>query len=301
MKYDPIKITIIMILVLLVLPTFAVRAENPQAILNQYIADLQKNPNDFTLREKIIRHVQTMRPKPAVPDEAQKYMDRGLAAIEGGKGEEDFRAASVEFTKAASLAPWLGDAYRNLAIAQDKSGQFDAALKSLRLYLLTSPSPADEAWAKSLINKVEYRKEKAAKESSPQAIAEKKQFTDEELIRKINGARFTNSYRDETYGTGAENTIDVRGDAAIYGIIITWTRDGKPIEGFPFGEWRQTSRGSVRGRKIIIPNQSWSYRKGSWFPHEPMICSISENGSALTCNQTTQTNNQLTTTYQRQR
>lgn len=164
--------------------------DNPQSILKQYISDLQKNPSDYALREKIIRHVQTMKPKPAVSDEAQKYMDRGLAAIEGGKGEEDFRAASVEFTKAASLAPWLGDAYRNLAIAQDKSGQFDAALKNLRLYLLTSLSPADEAWAKSLINKVEYRKEKAAKESSPTAIAAQEQKMFDDLLRKIDGRRY---------------------------------------------------------------------------------------------------------------
>ncbi len=284
------------------IPLSIFAGDNPQSLLKQYISDLQKNPSDYALREKIIRHVQTMRPKPAVPDEALKYMDRGLAAIEGGKGEEDFRAASVEFTKAASLAPWLGDAYRNLAIAQDKSGQFDAALKNLRLYLLTSPSHADEAWAKSLINKVEYRKEKAAGASKQQATAEKKQLTDEELIRKINGARYTHSFRDEKFGSGGESTIDVQGNVAIYGLIITWTRDGKPIQGFPFGVWGKTGRdGFVRGRQIIIPEQSWSYRNGSWFPHEPMICAIGENGSTLSCNQTIQSGSQLTTTYRQQR
>jgi hypothetical protein len=127
-------------------------------------------------------------------------------------------------------------------------------------------------------------------------------MTDEELIKKINGARYTRSYRDETYGTGGEGTIDVRGNVAIYGLIITWTRDGKPIEGFPFGVWRQTGRdGFVRGRQIIIPEQSWAWRNGSWFPHEPMICAIGENGSTLTCNQTIQTGSQLTTTYRQQR
>ena len=166
------------------------QAQSPQQTLNQYVADLQKNPNDYVLREKIIKHVQAMSPKPAVPDEAQKYMDRGLAAIEGGKGEEDFRAASAEFLKAVNLAPWLGNAYRNLAIAQDKSGQYDAALRNLRLYLLTSPSPADEAWAKSLINKVEYRKEKAARESSPVAIAAQEQKKFAELLKKMDGRRY---------------------------------------------------------------------------------------------------------------
>ncbi len=182
----------------------AVQAQSPQQTLNQYVADLQKNPNDYALREKIIRYVQTMKSKPAVPDEAQKYMDRGLAAIEGGKGEEDFRAASAEFSKAVNLAPWLGDAYRNLAIAQDKSGQYDAALKNLRLYLLTSPSPADEAWAKSLINKVEYRKEKAAKEPSRQTAVALKQNTYDDLLRKIDGRRYRET-------RGGPVIIEVRG------------------------------------------------------------------------------------------
>jgi len=208
----------------------AAQAQTPQQTLNQYISDLQKNPNDYALREKIIRHAQTMKPKPAVPEEAQKYMDRGLAAIEGGKGEEDFRAASAEFSKAVNLAPWLGDAYRNLAIAQDKSGQYDAALKNLRLYLLTSPPPADEAWAKSLINKVEYRKEKAARESSPQAVAAKKQQTYEEWLRSLDGARFAGPsnilhayYENEVTIRGSKlywRTSCVRGSGCIAGWFV---------------------------------------------------------------------------------
>ena len=211
------KLAFIFLLAMIVGLPCSAQAQSPQQTLNQYVADLQKNPNDYALREKIIRHVQTMKPKPAVPDEAQKYMDRGLAAIEGGKGEEDFKAASAEFAKAANLAPWLGDAYRNLAIAQDKSGQYDAALKNLRLYLLTSPSPADEAWAKSLINKVEYRKEKAAKEWSPAAIAAQEQKKFAELLKKMDGRRYkaqappTSPYR---------FVVDVQGKMLVFGRIF---------------------------------------------------------------------------------
>jgi tetratricopeptide (TPR) repeat protein len=204
MNNYPLKTLVTIALVLLTLSVSSSHAQSPQQTLTQYVADLKKNPNEYALREKIIRHVQTMKPKPAVPDEARKYMDRGMAAIEGGKGEEDFRAASVEFTKAANLAPWLGDAYRNLAIAQDKSGQYDAALKNLRLYLLTSPSPVDEAWAKSLINKVEYRKEKEAKESSPAAKAAKKQSEHEDWLRKVDGRRYRES-------RGGPSELQVRG------------------------------------------------------------------------------------------
>ncbi len=42
------------------------QAQSPQQTLNQYISNLQKNPNDYALREKIIRHVQAMKPAPGV-------------------------------------------------------------------------------------------------------------------------------------------------------------------------------------------------------------------------------------------
>lgn len=38
--------------------------------LKQYVADLQKNPGDDALREKIIKLALTLNPKPALPDEA---------------------------------------------------------------------------------------------------------------------------------------------------------------------------------------------------------------------------------------
>jgi len=40
---------------------------NPQEALRQYVADLQKSPNDYALREKIIRPVQGMKPEPGEP------------------------------------------------------------------------------------------------------------------------------------------------------------------------------------------------------------------------------------------
>ena len=84
------------------------QAQTPQQNLNQYVADLQKNPGDYALREKIIRHVQTMKPAPGVPDDARRFMNRGMAAAEGAKTESDYRDAIQEFQKAVNIAPWLG-------------------------------------------------------------------------------------------------------------------------------------------------------------------------------------------------
>ncbi len=57
----------VLFFVTLILLFSSVYAQTPQETLNQYISDLQKNPDDYALREKIIKHVQTMKPAPAIP------------------------------------------------------------------------------------------------------------------------------------------------------------------------------------------------------------------------------------------
>ncbi len=174
----------------IVLPFYWTRsyAQSPQETLNQYISDLQKNPNDYALREKIVKHVQTMKPAPAVPEEAKKYVNRGVAAGEGAKTENDYKDAIDEFQKAVNIAPWLGAGYRGLAVMQDKAGQYSQALQNLKLFLLTNPSTADTEAAKTLRDKIEYRQEKATKETSAEAIAERPKNKQEEFIRSLQGA-----------------------------------------------------------------------------------------------------------------
>jgi hypothetical protein len=57
-------------------------------------SDLQNNPNDNALREKIIIRVKmVMKPKPAIPEEAERFMARGTAAIKNAKNPDDFKDA----------------------------------------------------------------------------------------------------------------------------------------------------------------------------------------------------------------
>ena len=74
------------------LVSFSAHAQcaNPQETLNQYISDLQNNPNDYALREKIIKHVQTMRPAPAIPLEVERFEGRAEFAFKNAKSEADF-------------------------------------------------------------------------------------------------------------------------------------------------------------------------------------------------------------------
>jgi len=145
-------------------PPVQAQTTNAEETLKQYVAELQTNPSDKALREKIIKLAVEMNPSPETPAEARKYMARGIAAFKGAKTEADFKDAAEEFAKALNIAPWLANGYRDLAIARDKTGQYDRALSNLKWYLLTKPAPADVVWAEDLKAQIEYRKEKAAKE-----------------------------------------------------------------------------------------------------------------------------------------
>ncbi len=189
-----------------------------QQTLNQYVVDLQNNPNDTALRERIIALAQTVNPPPDVPSEARRHMSRGVAAVEDAKTPDDFKDACNEFQQATTLAPWLANGYRNLAIAQDKAGMYDEALTSLRLYLLTRPSSTDADWAEDLKSKVEYRKERIAKakeeENSPQAAAAREQKSFEDLLSRMDGRRYTGSD-----GLCWVNVLDIKGRSFVPGQI----------------------------------------------------------------------------------
>ena len=222
--------TALLAFMLISMPIPAVHAQTPQQTLNQYIADLQKNPNDYALREKIIRHVQTMRPAPVVPEEAKRHLVRGKAAFKGAKEARDFQDAADEFKKALLYAPWLAEGYYNLGVIQDKAGQYDDAMKNLKFYLIAAPKAPDAEKVKELVYEIEYRKEKAAKDKeaasrkaaedqrAQQEAAAKKQ---QEFLNRINGARYAHYFWANRSDTGARTqyviTLDVRGDTMTQG------------------------------------------------------------------------------------
>ncbi len=214
------------------------QAQSPtqQEALIQYVADLQKTPNDTALREKIIRYVQTMTPAPAIPEEAERFMARGAAAVKGAKTEADFQDAAREFEKASLAAPWLPAAYYNLGITQDKAGKYREAMQSLKLYLLAAPEASDAKAVKTLIYEIEYRQEKAAKDSSPAAIAETKQNTFEDLLRKIDGRRYT--AKNPFYNEGMY--LDVRGKVFVKGAFTFNRRVEVERQRFEIRGWQTT-------------------------------------------------------------
>jgi len=134
--------------------------------LTCYVKALQSAPDgsagDLQLREKIITLAQEIKPAPAIPEEAQRYMARGQAVVEDAKSNRDYIEAAKEFQKAANAAPWWADAYYNLGLTQEKTEQYPEAVKNLKLYIRAAPDAQDLQAVNTKIFKLEYKMEKAA-------------------------------------------------------------------------------------------------------------------------------------------
>ena len=185
-----------LILLIAVCPTFAQDSSSLRDQLKQLIADLQKSPSDTALREKIIKLALTLDPKPVVPEETKRFVARGLAAAEEAKETKDYRDAAAEFEKASLAAPWLGQPYRDLGIVQDKAGDYAAATRNLKLYLLSEPDSAEAEKAKELIYKIEFKQEKAEKELEAKAEEQRRQQRSAEAAKAAQDQRISSKRQD---------------------------------------------------------------------------------------------------------
>ena len=167
---NPARNLVFILILSALAPAFAAAAPvSPRAELKQLVAELQTSPDNRALREKIIKLALTLKPAPAVPEEAERRMARGAAAIEGASSAEGFADAVAEFKLTVNAAPWLAAGYFNLAAAQEKAGRPAEALMSLKLYLLAAPDAKDAEAVRAKVYKLEYAAEKAAKGASPEA------------------------------------------------------------------------------------------------------------------------------------
>ena len=208
----------------------AANAESPREQLNGLVQQLQKSPEDDALRAKIIKLAKTLRPQPSIPDEAERRMVRGTEAFKEAKSATDYQAAATEFQQATLAAPWDGDAYFNLGVAQDKAEQYDAAIHSLKFAQLVSPSKAIQ----DMIYKIQYQQEKA---NAPAALAARQAAlaarqaasqaaSDEALIQRLDGAVFALRQENQAYRSEMEVRIN-KGYATLSDVVTAVTEFGR--------------------------------------------------------------------------
>jgi len=205
-----------------------------QETLNQYVADLQKNPDDQALRENIIKLVVTINPKPITPQGAVMHEGAAEFAIKHAKTAADFADAAKEYEQALLSAPWSAQDYFNCGVAYEKAEQYDAAVKNFNLYLVAAPGAKDTNDVLKRIGGLEYAANKAAKESSPEAVAAKQETDYAQWLKNLDGARYTGPYivSDQQY----EDELTVRG------AIMNWRQrvtvyGQNAVQEVPVGQW----------------------------------------------------------------
>lgn len=146
----------IIAVITLVVPCLAAPAKRGSNAdeLKQHVEDLKKSPGNTSLREKIIKLSLGMK-TPAVPEEAERNMARGTAFAEKASDVAGYQKAIAEFEAASNAAPWLGLAYFNLGVMQEKAGLFNEAIQSLKLYLMATPNAKNAREVKNKIYALE--------------------------------------------------------------------------------------------------------------------------------------------------
>lgn len=277
----PIFVTIFVMSIVLSFCLSQAHAQTPQEILNQYIFDLQKNPNDNALREKIIKHVQMMKPTPVIPEEARRNYVMAKTLFKDARNIQDYNDALAKFKAALLLAPWWVEAYLDMGMAYEAAQQYAEAINELKLYVVANPDSEKSRKAQDEIYIIEAKTEKAAKESSPEAVAAKKQNEYEAWLKKINGTRFVWHY-DTGWGPGYQ-TIDIQGNKLILGNCLTrCVKEWCPMTA---EQWYSLDETTLNGTEFIFPKDCWANG-----PH--IKGKISDDGYSITlkmCNNTSGT------------
>ena len=196
--------------------------------LKQYVVDLKKNPENAELREKLIKYSQTLKQKPAAPEEFERQMARGIAYLKKATDVEGFNKAVDAFKAALALAPWEAEGYVELATAQEKAGMFAEAIQNLNFALLADPNAKNARETRNHIYELEVYAEdaKQALKTSPNvpltppppptpakvtAPAPKKQQAAAAPEKKINPKSFVGSwfYKDTAPRGGEDVTTQV--------------------------------------------------------------------------------------------
>ena len=161
------SLSLLFALTILILP-LAASAATPREELKALTSQLQKTPDDAALREKIIKLAATIKPAPAVPEEARKAMIKGAAYQKAAKSPAGYAKAEASLLTATTLAPWWSDAYYNLSVVQESMQDYSGAQASLRLFLLAAP-PSEARDGKDRLYALEVNAELAGEKTAEQA------------------------------------------------------------------------------------------------------------------------------------
>lgn len=117
---------------------------NPSAAFVELTARLKGNPANDNMRRLVLKLASELKPAPAIPEEARKHFIEGTAIVKSAKNPAQQALAAQSFTEALKVAPWWGDAYYNLGVAQELAEKYDEAEQAFNFYLLSNPRATEK-------------------------------------------------------------------------------------------------------------------------------------------------------------
>ena len=216
---------------------------------------------------------------PAVPEEARKYFVMGTTLMNESRSADDAALAAGKFKQAAELAPqWLA-ARRCLADAREAAGDYAGAIADLKIYQQFKLPEDETRKIQDKIYVLEAKQEKAAKDKEQSAMnaaqqvraaqeaAAEKTNPEDDFFKKLDGARYSYSCRDDDGSTNT-SSIEIKGKTLIM-----------MCNGFARHQWGEIGRCEIQGREFIRQLQ---YMREVYRISDTAITQTSENndGSA---------------------
>ena len=177
-------------LVICVLPaqaqTTLAPATTPREQLTLLVKRLSEWPNDYVLRERIMKLAQEIKPLPAIPEEAQiaNRLGETLYGHAKPRNPAEFREAVDAFRRATTLAPWWADAYYNQGVAEERANLLAAADRSFGIYLLSKPDSEAVRTTHAALDRIEKTELLMGKQIAAESISA------EELLDALDGATY---------------------------------------------------------------------------------------------------------------
>lgn len=207
------KTSFIFVFIIFIMAAGAAFAESPREQLKQMVEQLQQNPGDDALRVKIIKLAHTIKPAPAVLEEAERFEGRAQFAFKNAKSPADYLDAANEYEKAIAAAPWVPGYYADLCTIYEKAEKYAEAKKRCELFLASSPSAQDASDVRKRIAGLEFAIEKSSSETP-----------DEKLLKGLDGVWYYGPEEQASpSGTRVSTYVSIKGNEAVWGARTDWS------------------------------------------------------------------------------
>lgn len=291
-------VSVLSLLAGLVYSAYGQQPVSPREQLAQYVADLQKNPSDDAVREKIIKLGLTLEPKPNAPPGVDELAGKGEYILQHATSDAVLSAAADAFAKASLLAPWVPDYYFDQGIVWEKVKNYEKAVKNFELYLMGVPADSDDAKkARQHLGGLKYQLENQraaeaaaraqrqaeldAERARQQAAEQARQLQEQQerqrlanldpIVRSLDGAVFSSEIHD-SMGNRSVTIWTIKGDRV--------SEESRSYNG-PYDGNRlirsQTDEYPIDGRTFRVPVQSCDRFFAPENPNCYVIGTISEN------------------------